>query len=145
MGAGNHHIPTSHPIWLQRCRTFPQCLWVIFSRVRFPCTKLASLVSNPMFEIVQSQFRLQWRYAPIDREFVPKKRLFDAKVGMANKMEILIRMPRVGVLTRPSFLFKGSRLPKKFDLQRTPLAQKNKNVAMLVAMSFFPFVLEDLH
>jgi hypothetical protein len=58
----------------------------------------------------------------------PKKGWFDAKVGMANKMENLIRIPRVGVLTRSSFLFKGSRLPQKFDLQRTPLAHKNKNV-----------------
>lgn len=70
---------------------FPQRLWVIFSRVRFSCTTLASLVSNSMFEIAQSQFRLQWRYAPIDREFVPKKRLvwckgwYGKQDGKSNK------------------------------------------------------------
>jgi hypothetical protein len=32
----------------------------------------------------------------------------------------IVKMPRVGVLWRPSFLYEGSRPPKKLDLQRTP-------------------------
>ena len=47
---------------------------------------------------------------------------------------IIKKIPQVGVAQRSSFLSKGLRLPKKLDLQRTPLA---KSVAMLIAMSFF--------
>jgi hypothetical protein len=45
-----------------------------------------------------------------------------------------MKMPQVGVLRSPSFLFEGLRLAMKLDLRRIPLA---RSVAMLVAMSFF--------
>jgi hypothetical protein len=33
------------------------------------------------------RFRLRWRSAPVGQEFQPKKRLFEATVGMADKRE----------------------------------------------------------
>ena len=50
-------------------------------------------------------------------------------------------LPQVGDLHRPSFLYEGLRLPKKLDLQRSPLA---RSVAMLIIISSV-IMLELLH
>ena len=48
--------------------------------------------------------------APVGPKFPPKTRLFEAKVGMMDKMgekHLKTIHPQVGVLQRSSFLFKG--------------------------------------
>ena len=68
-----------------------------------------------------------WRRAPVGQEFQPKTMLFEATVGMMyctrwrNKKT---KMSQVGVLQRPALWSEGSRLFKKLDLHRTPLAKK---------------------
>ena len=49
---------------------------------------LTTKYSNMWIEM-KGQFRLWWRSAPISEEFQPKIRLFEAMVGMLDKMEKL--------------------------------------------------------
>ena len=42
---------------------------------------------SPWVSDYQGSFRLQWRSATVGREFYSKSRLFEATVGISNKME----------------------------------------------------------
>ena len=61
---------------------------------------------------------------PLVKNLNPRNGYLRQTTSMADKMENITKMPQVGVLKRPSFLFEGLSSPKKFDLQRTPLTKK---------------------
>ena len=86
---------------------------------------LSLFVWFPCFDTMcKGWFRLRWRSALVGREFQPMTRLFEATIGVADKMKkSFLKIPQVGVhsLEAKFFLYGGFEVAQEtWPLENSP-------------------------